>query len=99
MKKAGKGRQTNSDGLVSNNKKQIPQERLNHYHQLLEKSPHTVPEGIMPYKSWPDEKLVNEARITAQDGISLIMTDWKLYFEIRNRGLLPETYPADYSSP
>jgi len=77
-------------------KKQISQERMEHYHKILEKRPHAVPEGIMPYKEWDDKKLIKEARTRADDGISLIMVDWKLYFEIKNRGLLIETYPWDY---
>ena len=77
-------------------KKSIPKERLDRYHELLRNRSHTVPEGIMPYKEWYDEDLVKEAKSKAADSISLIVVDWKLYLEVKNRGLLPKTYPSDY---
>lgn len=79
------------------NKKPIPKERLNRYHELLSNKSNTVPEGVMPYKKWYDEDLMKEAKLKADDSISLIVVDWKLYLEVKNRGLLPKTYPSDYN--
>jgi len=79
------------------NKKPIPKERLNRYHELLRDGNHPIPDGVMPYRKWDDKHLIKEAKSKADDSISLIVVDWKLYFEIRNRGLLPKTYPSDYN--
>lgn len=46
------------------------------------------------YFDWDDEKLINEARSKAEDGISLAILDYKLYLELWRRELPDFAYPT-----